>query len=148
MTEVIFHFNVADKCDHLCRYARKAVAHARRVAVLADADLLQRIDQDMWALASTEFLTHCRTDASAAMQSASSVVLCELAAKAPHQDILVNLAASVPEGFGQFLRLVELVGNDDEDRMASRQRWKFYRDRGYAVSGVDMQGQAARRVVS
>ena len=27
MTEVIFHFNVADKCDHLCRYARKAVAH-------------------------------------------------------------------------------------------------------------------------
>lgn len=148
MTEVIFHFNVADKCDHLCRYARKAVGHARRVAVVADAGLLQRIDQDMWALSSTDFLTHCRADAPAPMQAASSVVLCAEAAQAPHQDILVNLGVSVPEGFGQFLRLVELVGSDDEDRMASRQRWKFYRDRGYAVSGVDMAGQPNRRAVS
>ena len=54
----------------------------------------------------------------------------------------------VPEGFGQFTRLVELVGGDEEDRQASRRRWKFYRDRGYTLSGVDMLIQAARGAAS
>jgi DNA polymerase-3 subunit chi len=148
MTEVIFHFNVLDKSDHVCRYVRKAVANTRRVAVVADAQWLQQIDRDMWAISATEFLTHCRTDAPPAMQSASGVVLCDAAAQSPHQDILVNLGMAVPEGFGRFERLVELVGSDDDDRAASRQRWKFYRDRGYTLSSVDMQAAPGRQAGS
>ena len=148
MTEVIFHFHVADKSGHLCRYARKAVAHARRVAVVAGPELLQRVDRDMWEFSATEFLAHCSADAAPAMQAVSPVVLCDAAARSPHKDILVNLGFDVPEGFGQFTRLVELVGGDEEDRQASRRRWKFYRDRGYTLSGVDMLIQAARGAAS
>jgi DNA polymerase-3 subunit chi len=58
--------------------------------------------------------------------------------------VLVNLRADWPPFFGRFERLVEIVSVDDEDRQQGRERFKFYRDRGYALRIHDM-SDAARR---
>jgi len=42
-----------------------------------------------------------------------------------------------PPFFSRFRYLVELVGNDEDDKVAARQRYKFYRDRGYQVKSTD-----------
>ena len=48
-------------------------------------------------------------------------------------DVLINLAPAVPEFFSRFERLVECVDQDAQITARSRERYRFYRDRGYAL---------------
>ncbi len=54
---------------------------------------------------------------------------------APHHEVLLNLHSDVPEGFGRFDRLVEVVSAQDEaDRAQARTRWSHYASRCYAIA--------------
>lgn len=144
MTEVSFHFNVPDKLAYSCRLLRKAVGCGARVAVLAETQELAQLDRALWEMAPTEFLPHCIVgSAGPAVQSASAVVLCESAAQADHDQVLLNLCPDVPAGFERFGRLIELVGCDDGDRQRSRLRWRHYTARGYSISRHDVAAPAA-----
>jgi DNA polymerase-3 subunit chi len=59
---------------------------------------------------------------------------------AAHHDVLLNLDGDLPPAFSRFDRLVEVVGTDEADRLPARERFKFYRDRGYAISAHDLKG--------
>ena len=41
-------------------------------------------------------------------------------------------------GFERFERLIELVTQDEQDRLDARARWKHYADRGYAIIRHDL----------
>lgn len=145
MTEVAFHFNVPEKIAYSCRLLRKAVRSGARIAVLAEPQDLQRLDRDLWAFAPADFLTHCVVQgASPAVLAASSVLLCDVVATVPHDQVLLNLVDGVPAGFERFERLIELVGCEAQDRERSRLRWRHYTARGYAISRHDVANQAAR----
>ena len=45
MSTVAFHFNVSDRFDYVGRLARKAQATGTRAVLVADADVLERIDR-------------------------------------------------------------------------------------------------------
>jgi DNA polymerase-3 subunit chi len=49
-------------------------------------------------------------------------------------DVLVNLASTVPAFFSRFNRVAELVGNDEAARAAARERYRFYQERGYTLN--------------
>lgn len=138
MTEVSFHFNAPDKWSYMCRLLRKAVLRGSRVAVTGEAALLQRLDGDLWAFSAIDFLPHCSDTAQAGMLAASPVVFCESPGASPHRQVLLNLGPGVPTGFEPFERLIEVVGISDEDRADSRRRWKYYLDRGYAITRHDL----------
>jgi len=138
MTEVSFHFNAPDKWSYMCRLLRKAVLRGSRVAVTGEAALLQRLDGDLWTFSAIDFLPHCSDTAQAGMLAASPVVFCESPGASPHRQVLLNLGPGVPTGFEPFERLIEVVGISDEDRADSRRRWKYYLDRGYAITRHDL----------
>ena len=143
MTEVAFHFNAPDKLAYACRLLRKAVASGAKVVVTGEPQQLRALDVDLWTFAPLEFVAHCYAPASdAAVIGASPVVLADTAAAAPHRQVLVNLGATVPQGFEGFERLIEVVTGEDEDRQQARGRWKHYADRGYAITRHDL-GQRA-----
>lgn len=48
-------------------------------------------------------------------------------------DVLVNLSDSIPNFIGQFERVLEFACGDDEKKEKARERFKFYRDRGYPL---------------
>ena len=50
-----------------------------------------------------------------------------------HHDVLVNLTAETPRFFSRFLRLAEVVQSDPIAKEKSRERFRFYRDRGYPL---------------
>ncbi len=54
--------------------------------------------------------------------------------------MLVNLGATTPAFFSRFERLIEVVEANDDERASARERWRFYKDRGYAVQGHDLGG--------
>lgn len=139
MTEVAFHFNAPDKLAYACRFARKVHKSGARLVIAAPADLVAQLDRMLWLMAPQDFVAHCRADADEELVEASPVVLATTAQRPPHQEVLLNLHGEVPEGFGQFERLVEVVSaHDESDRSAARLRWKHYASRGYTITRHDL----------
>ncbi|RZJ14044.1 MAG: DNA polymerase III subunit chi [Acidovorax sp.] len=139
MTEVAFHFNAPDKLAYACRFARKVQRSGSRLVIAAPAETLVALDRMLWALAPQDFVAHCRDDADEELVHASPVLLATDPRTAPHHEVLLNLHVQVPEGFGRFERLVEVVSALDEvDRSEARARWKHYASRGYAITRHDL----------
>lgn len=138
MTEVSFHFNAADKLGYACRLLRKAIGTGARVMVMGEASTLRDLDVALWTFSPLEFLPHCSALATPATLAASPVVLAESVRSAPHQQVLVNLGGTVPEGFERFERLIEVVTDAQQDRLDARKRWKHYADRGYVIKQHDV----------
>jgi DNA polymerase-3 subunit chi len=144
VTEVAFHFNVPDKLGYACRLLRKASAKGSRVVVTGAPDMLQTLDTELWTFSALEFIAHCYVPtAQPHVVAASPVLLADSPRGTPHQEVLVNLGAQVPEGFERFERLIELVSEQPEDRQQARTRWKHYADRGYAITRHDLAGKEA-----
>lgn len=139
MTEVAFHFNVPDKLGYACRLLRKAAGSGAKVVVTGEAELLRALDTELWTFSALEFLPHCHAaSADAQVLAASPIVLADAPRATPHQEVLVNLGARIPDGFERFERLIEVVTQDGEDRQQARMRWKHYADRGYAIKRHDL----------
>ena len=138
MTEVAFHFNAPDSLAYACRLLRKAVGSGAKVVVTGPPDTLRELDALLWTFSSTDFVPHCLADGEAHVVAASPVVLATSIASTAHQQVLLNLGRLVPEGFDRFERVIELVGQDEQDRQLARTRWKHYTDRGYAITRHDL----------
>lgn len=143
MTEVAFHFNAPDKLGYACRLLRKAVGTGARVMVTGETGTLRDLDVALWTFAPLEFLPHCYGEVTPAALGATPVVLAESVRTAPHQQVLINLGGSVPDGFERFERLIEVVTPAEDDRLDARRRWKHYADRGYAITRHDLAARDA-----
>ena len=139
--QVAFHFNVADKAGYLCRLLRKAVHAGSRVIVTGPPWQLEDLDRRLWTFAPQEFVAHCGSDALPGMLQVTPVVLAgsldDPALNDLPRQVLLNLGAEVPDGFERFERLIEVVSQDDEDRLAARQRWRRYAEGGFAMTRHD-----------
>ncbi len=138
MTEVAFHFNAPDSLAYACRLLRKAVGSGAKVVVTGPPDTLQELDALLWTFSATDFVPHCLADSEAHVVAASPVILSTSIATAAHQQVLLNLGRLVPEGFDRFERVIELVGQGEQERQLARARWKQYTDRGYAITRHDL----------
>jgi DNA polymerase-3 subunit chi len=144
MTRIDFHVNAADKLGYGCRLVRKIYRAGQRVVVCCDdPERLDAFDEALWIFSPQEFIPHVRADDPLAAET--PVVLTVAADSLPWHDVLVNIGSATPAGFARFERLIELVGADDPDRGLGRQRWKFYRDRGYPLESFDVAAIEARR---
>ena len=115
-----------------CRLCEKAVGSGKRVHIHApDATVAQEIDRLLWVYKQGGFIGHERVGAS--KDPAPAAVLIGTGEPLPsHRDVLVNLDAAVPPFFDRFERVLEIVAGDAVARSRSRERFKFYRDRGLA----------------
>ena len=131
VTRIDFHTNVGDPLAYACRLARKAYASGRALVVLAEPQRLAALDEQLWTFAPLEFVPHCMAKSPLAQET--PVVLASDLNDVPHHQVLVNLGAPVPAQFARFERLIEIVGNEGDELAAGRERFRFYRDRGYAI---------------
>ena len=144
MTEIAFHFGAQDRLNYVCRLLRKATASGAKLLVVADSTTLDHLDVDLWGVAATDFVTHCRSAADPLVVRRSPVVLTDSApVNYPDFSVLLNLGESVPDGFAAFERVIEVVSQDEADRQAARQRWKAYTAMGYSITRHDIASRAA-----
>ena len=133
MTEVVFHFNVADKRAHACRLLRKAYLQGARLLAVAEPQELDPLDAALWTLAGRDFIPHARLSDPPEMQAHSPILLVgEWPAVVPHpqERVLVNLSNGFLSGFDRFVRVIEVVSHDKPDRERARERWKVFRAAG------------------
>ena len=137
MTRIDFHHGAGDKLQTACRLIGELYAEGRKVLVYAPAEsVAAQVDRQLWVQPSTGFLPHCRLDYALAPET--PVVIGDSLEDATHHDVLVNLDGELPPAFSRFELLVEIVGTDEADRGPARERYKFYRDRGYAIAAHDL----------
>ena len=140
MTDIAFHTGIANPLEYACSLLRKAYRSGARVAVHADAALLDRLDQALWTFEPLEFIPHVvlpRDGGDAGRVALTPVVLVRPGAEAPPQcRVAVTLAGTEVAGVDRFDRLIAIVGADPDQREAGRQRWREYERAGHAVSHV------------
>ena len=138
MTQIDFYVQVSDKHETVRKLCSKALAaDAKLVIWTADAAASARLSRLLWSIPSTGFLPHClSTDPLAAR---TPIVLDYLGETFPHDQVLINLRAEVPTFFSRFQRLIEVVSaTDAEDKQRARERFRYYRDRGYEIRTRDL----------
>jgi DNA polymerase-3 subunit chi len=141
MTRIEFFFNVEDKLQKVAELSEKAVMKGRRLMLFApDEDTVRAIEGRLWSQSPTSFLPHC--DTAHELAAETPIILDWQPADLPHHDVLVNLQADYPPFFSRFTRLIEIVGQDEQDKVRARVRYKFYRDRGYEMRSFDASGAA------
>jgi DNA polymerase-3 subunit chi len=138
MTRIDFHSNVGDSLLYACRLARKAYLAGQPTVVLAEPPRLRALDEQLWTFSPLDFVPHCYADSPLAGQT--PIVLTASADRVPHYQVLLNLGAEVPAQFARFERLLEVVGNAQDELSAGRERYRFYRDRGYALNNYKQGG--------
>jgi DNA polymerase-3 subunit chi len=137
MTQIDFYTHVDDKVRTACRLAAKAFSRELRVMVLCpDADTAGRVDRLLWTTPATSFIPHCF--GGDALATVTPIVVDHDGAEPLHDQMLLNLRPEWPPFFSRFQRLIEIVSRDDEDRRLARERFKFYRDRGYEIRTHDL----------
>jgi DNA polymerase III subunit chi len=132
VTRIDFHTNVGNSLLYACRLVRKAYQAGQPLVVLAEPPRLRAFDEQLWTFSPLDFVPHCLADSKLAADT--PIVLTTDVDAAPHHQVLLNLGATVPAQFARFERLLEVVGNAPDELAAGRDRYRFYRDRGYALN--------------
>jgi DNA polymerase-3 subunit chi len=126
-----------------CRLADKAVQRSLGVFLLVESeDDAHKLDELLWTFSQNSFLPHRFAWTEAAGGVSEPVVIgfdehaqAALVGGDDSEDwgLMINLAPSVPAAFGRYERLAEIVGASAEIRERGRERYRFYRERGYTL---------------
>ncbi|HSR01973.1 MAG TPA: DNA polymerase III subunit chi [Methylophilaceae bacterium] len=132
MTQVIFYSNITDKALALLVLVQRALAKKNLVTVTVENEVqAQTFAKVLWEQERTSFLPNVQVDAHLAKQT--PVVFDWQQNQLCHDDILINLSRKQLTVFSRFRQLIELVGIDELDKQQARERFRFYRDRGYQI---------------
>jgi len=116
-----------------CRLTEKAFKQGHQVYINTESgQQLKKLDDMLWTFRDGSFLPHGRYEANA--DSDHPVLLGHAVEPEGPSDVLVNLSNDVPAFFSRFNRVAELVGGDEAQRVSARERYRFYKDRGYTLN--------------
>ena len=113
-----------------CRLAEKAYKLGKHVYIhTQNSQQSEIINQTLWSFRADSFVPHQLNDG---QESDGCPVLIGHDGKPPRlMDLLINLDATQPLFFSQFERMAELINDDEDIKLAGRERFQFYRQRGY-----------------
>lgn len=162
MTQVDFYIlpepDLQARHNFACRLVEKISRLGREVCInTIDAQQSQQFDELLWAYNPTSFIPHesclggndtpltaeptgdskSETIKEASPQ-ASKVWITHDDNFLDHHYTLINLSTKQPPHFSRFERLVEIVVQEESILAASRERYRFYQERGYPINNHDM----------
>ena len=137
MTQIFFYHNTPDRISAAAALIGKAYAQRKPILVYApEREVADALDRQLWVQPPTGFIPHV---GSASPLACETPVLLTADLETPSQtDRLFNLLPDVPPGFARFTSIIEVVGQEEDERQAGRNRVRFYKERGYAVQFIDL----------
>lgn len=148
MTRIDFYILPAeggtDPVVAAARLCDKAVSAGHSVyAAVPDAARLDALDDLLWTQRQGSFLSHERFVRTPPVEPLPKVLLGEAEPPEGWQDILLTLCPTVPPFFSRFERVLEIVPGDATSRAQCRERFKFYRERGYELKTFEQTSEGA-----
>ena len=146
MTRIDFYIieqgNVEATENFICRLTEKAWLKNNAVYLHAmDQQQATKYDELLWTFSENSFVPHQVLDnQTLQIQDSHPEVKDILIGHSASEetpttchDVLINLHHDAPSFFSQFERVAEIIPNDETSRIKGRERYQFYRDRGYAL---------------
>ena len=122
----------------VCRLADKVAGMGHKVFVQAESEGAAReLDDLMWTYSDRSFLPHCL----AGQDPEAKVHIGHGAEPGEGFHLLINLSAEVPGFFSRFERVAEVVDGDEARKVQGRERFRFYKDRGYPLKTNNLGSQ-------
>ncbi|WP_320837601.1 DNA polymerase III subunit chi [Zhongshania sp.] len=121
---------------YACRLAEKAYRSGHEVYIhCEDSAAADTLNQQLWGFRDESFIPH------SCHPGDNNPVLVGCGDYAgDHCDVLINTAQETPTFFSRFQRLAEIVSKDEASLQASRQRYSFYKNRGYPLHSHTING--------
>lgn len=116
-----------------CRLAER-IHHGDGLRIyihVPDSRQAQHLDRLLWTFKEQSFLPHGRVGKTD--PALTPILLGQDAGPTEEDQVLINLGPAVPGFFGRFERLCEPIDLDQAIRHAGRERFRYYRDRGYEL---------------
>jgi DNA polymerase-3 subunit chi len=136
MTRVDFYLtgeaSDTDKDIAVCKLTHKAFRLGHEVYILtASPEESSQLDRLLWTFSAGSFIPHALNTGQARHEC--PILIGEQQPPESWQDVLISLTITVPECFSHFRRVVEIVGPTAEGKQRARERYRFYRERGYPL---------------
>ena len=138
MTRVDFYIlqDVDESARHrfACRLACKAVTGGNSVVMHTDnQSTAEQLDEMLWHYPDQRFIPH---NLETVENATIAPVILTWTEPERCEGVLINLTSGVPKFFGRFDRVAEIVVQ--QAREGGRERYKFYRDRGFPLHHHDL----------
>lgn len=118
---------------YLCRVTEKAYQEKHRIYIYtSSSEETKAIDDQLWTFRDISFLPHeiYQTNTN---NSGVAILVGNEPAPANHNDILINMAISVPTFHSQFSHLIEVVAKEENLLLAARKRYQYYKQQNYLL---------------
>ena len=147
MTQVDFYILNTDSNDarlrFICRITEKAVRAKNHVFInTANEKDAHNLNQLLWTFSPGSFIPHALIDKNPVSPPLEPVIvglnLEQTNNDSTYQaknnwDLMINLSPNVPAFFSRYLRVIEVVDSDSTRKLEGRDRYRFYKDRGYTL---------------
>ena len=122
-----------------CRLAEKAWQSGHRVLLqVRDEGEARHLDRLLWTYRDQSFVPHGLLGK--ADEALNPVLIGHDESGGKEHQVLINLADAIPSFFSRFERVAEIISPDPAGKAAGRERYRFYRDRGYPLHTHTLRG--------
>lgn len=138
MTKIRFYTDVTDQVALMQHLVSQALSRQRQVTIyVPDRERAVQLSEGLWQQSADSFFPNALADAAHAVLT--PVQLAWQPEQIRQDDLLFNCQATLPKFFSRYRHVFELIGTDEAEKAAGRQRWAFYRDRGYEIQHMNKQ---------
>jgi len=140
VTQILFFHGATDRLHAALRWLHESWGRRRAALVYAPRpETAEQLDRLLWMQPPGSFLPHCRAESPLAGETPIVIAQAlEAVGALPHDERILNLSDELPPGFARFHELIEIVSTEDSVRLPARERFRFYRERGYAIESTDI----------
>jgi DNA polymerase-3 subunit chi len=119
----------ADRYVFACRLCEKISAQNLKIYLHTDTqEQAEYLDDLLWSFRPDSFLPHSLQNIEIDEEVSILIGYGEHFQQA--FDVLVNLSDSVPPFYQHFERVVEIISNDEQEKIQGRKRWVAYKEAG------------------
>ncbi len=136
MTRISFYILKGDdetsRQQLACRLAAKAYYQQKQIYIHTDnAQQAEQLNTRLWSFKADSFIPHALLH-----DDPDCPVLIGSDHDSPPRlmDVLINFGLAQPLFFSQFERVAEFINDNAGIKAAGRQRYQFYKSRGYEIS--------------
>ena len=120
-----------------CRLAEKAYLKQHNIYIhAASREQAATLDDLLWTFNQGSFLPHDLTVTG--NKTGAPISIGYQDAPDIEYDVMINLSEEIPAFFSRFTRVAELVDQAPTSRNLARERYRFYRDRGYSLDSHEL----------
>lgn len=144
MRTVTFYTHVHNRLSFVFKLVKTVYEKGEPLLVwLPDDALLQQLDHQLWSLVPESFLPHeLVAPVLATGQTEFAPILLGAEQDVPDRPdfptVILNLSEAYIHEVVHYQRVLEIVGPDEEDLGAARDRFKAYREAGFTIEHHNM----------